>query len=89
MLKQTVSFVSAGFYPSILRVDHPAARYTKMHSGTFEVDADPSELRFYDKLKGDILNMASKSIAAVNDYWQSASPLLYLIGTVKAYNVFE
>ena len=59
-----------------------------MHSGTFEKDADPSKLRFYDKLKGDILNTASKSFAAVDGYWRSASPLLYLIGTVKAHNVF-
>lgn len=47
-----IQCLHAGFYPSILRVEHPAARYEEMHSGTFEIEADPSKLRFQDKHKG-------------------------------------
>ena len=44
--------LAAGYYPSILRVEHPAVRYTVVEGGTQEVEAQPSELRFFDKLKG-------------------------------------
>lgn len=43
----------AGYYPSILRVEHPAARYQGVQGGSVEIDAKPSELRFYDKHKGN------------------------------------
>ncbi len=42
----------AGYYPSILRVEHPAARYQGVQGGSVEIDAKPAELRFYDKHKG-------------------------------------
>ena len=44
--------LATGYYPSILRVEHPAARYKAVEGGTQEVEAQPSELRFFDKLKG-------------------------------------
>ncbi|KAL3157309.1 hypothetical protein ABBQ38_001539 [Trebouxia sp. C0009 RCD-2024] len=44
----------AGYYPSILRVEHPAVRYHAVEGGTQEVDAQPSELRFMDKHKGRV-----------------------------------
>ena len=42
----------AGYYPSILRVEHPAARYQGVQGGSVEIDAKPAELHFYDKHKG-------------------------------------
>lgn len=44
----------AGYYPSILRVEHPAARYQGVQGGSVEIDAKPAELRFYDKHKGRV-----------------------------------
>ena len=44
--------MAAGYYPSILRVEHPTARYQAVEGGTQEVDAQPSELHFMDKHKG-------------------------------------
>ena len=41
-----------GYYPAILRVEHPAASYIKVQGGSAEVDAKPHELRFFDKMKG-------------------------------------
>lgn len=43
---------AAGYYPAILRVEHPAVRYKAVEGGTQEVEANPSELRFFDKHKG-------------------------------------
>lgn len=43
---------SAGYYPSILRVEHPAKQYQETIGGAFEKDADPSRLRFFDRVKG-------------------------------------
>ena len=44
--------LAIGYYPSILRVEHPAVRYKAVEGGTQEVEAKPSELRFFDKHKG-------------------------------------
>lgn len=44
----------AGYYPSILRVEHPAKQYQETIGGAFEKDADPSRLRFFDRVKGSI-----------------------------------
>ena len=44
--------LAAGYYPAILRVEHPAVRYKNVEGGTQEVEANPSELRFFDKHKG-------------------------------------
>lgn len=44
--------LAAGYYPAILRVEHPAVRYKAVEGGTQEVEANPSELRFFDKHKG-------------------------------------
>ena len=42
----------AGFYPSILRVEHPAAVFAETHGGAVEKDADPKALKFYDRRRG-------------------------------------
>lgn len=42
----------AGFYPSILRVEHPAAVFAETHGGALEKDADPKALKFYDRRRG-------------------------------------
>lgn len=38
--------------PQLLRVEHPAAKYTKVHGGVVETDADPSKLKFFDRERG-------------------------------------
>ena len=43
----------AGFYPSILRVDHPPKVYRKVLAGTMETDASPARLKFFDRTKGE------------------------------------
>lgn len=50
--RESMQALAAGYYPSILRVEHPAVRYHAVEGGTQEVDAQPSELRFMDKHKG-------------------------------------
>lgn len=50
--RQTALAVRAGFFPSLLRVEHPAAKYTETAAGAFQTDADPVKLRFYDRIKG-------------------------------------
>lgn len=43
---------AAGFYPSILRVDHPPQVYKKVLGGAMEVEASPIRLKFFDRTKG-------------------------------------
>lgn len=57
--------VAAGYYPSILRVEHPAVRYQAVQGGTQEVDAQPSELRFMDKHKGVFLDFYSSWLISI------------------------
>lgn len=40
--------------PQLLRVDHPAAKYTKVLGGAVETEADPSKLKFFDRHKGGV-----------------------------------
>ncbi|KAK9846310.1 hypothetical protein WJX81_001334 [Elliptochloris bilobata] len=44
----------AGFYPSILRVEHPAAVFAETHGGALEKDADPARLKFFDRRRGRV-----------------------------------
>ncbi|KAK9848234.1 hypothetical protein WJX84_008694, partial [Apatococcus fuscideae] len=46
--------ICAGFYPAVLRVEHPTARFEKVQGGALERDADPAKLRFYDHTKGRV-----------------------------------
>ena len=41
-----------GFYPQLLRVDAPAAKFQKVHGGAVEVDAEPHKLKFFDRERG-------------------------------------
>ncbi len=45
----------------LLRVEHPAAKYTKVHGGAVEIDADPSKLRFFDRERGEKLPLVACS----------------------------
>ena len=44
----------AGFYPSVLRVEHPAAVFAETHGGALEKDADPARLKFFDRRRGGL-----------------------------------
>ena len=44
--------VFAGFYPSILRIEHPPRVYKKVLGGAMESDASPARLKFFDRTKG-------------------------------------
>ncbi|KAK9867126.1 hypothetical protein WJX84_000721, partial [Apatococcus fuscideae] len=46
--------ICAGFFPAVLRVEHPTARFEKVQGGALERDADPAKLRFYDHTKGRV-----------------------------------
>ncbi|KAG2486676.1 hypothetical protein HYH03_014607 [Edaphochlamys debaryana] len=48
----TKAALCAGFYPSVLRVDHPPAKYVQVHGGTAEVEADPKDLKYFDRERG-------------------------------------
>jgi hypothetical protein len=39
-------------HKQLLRVEHPAPKYTKVHGGAVEVEAEPSKLRFFDRERG-------------------------------------
>ena len=41
-----------GFYPNILRVDHPPAVFKEVLGGAMETDSAPARLRFFDRTKG-------------------------------------
>lgn len=43
-----------GFYPAILRVEHPVAKFKETMSGNIETDAEPSKIRFFDRIKGEL-----------------------------------
>ena len=53
----------AGFYPAVLRVEHPTARFEKVQGGSLERDADPAKLRFYDHLKGKAMTVMPNLIS--------------------------
>ena len=42
----------AGFYPAILRVEHPTAVFAETHGGALQKDADPARLKFFDRRRG-------------------------------------
>ena len=42
----------AGFYPSLLRVEHSKELYAKTLGGTVAKEGPPTKLRFYDRIKG-------------------------------------
>ncbi|GIL84569.1 hypothetical protein Vretifemale_13233, partial [Volvox reticuliferus] len=44
----------AGFYPSVLRVQHPPTKYKEVHGGTEEADADPRDVKFFDRARGRV-----------------------------------
>lgn len=44
----------AGFYPNILRAEHPAQRYKQVEAGTMASDAAPQEIRFFDRQRGRV-----------------------------------
>lgn len=55
----------SGFYPQVLRVEHPPAKYQQTHGGTFQVDHDPRSLRFFDRRRGRVfLHPSSLNFAA-------------------------
>ena len=49
---EAVVYIPAGFYPSILRIEHPPKVYTKVLGGAMESDASPARLKFFDRTKG-------------------------------------
>ncbi|GIL66003.1 hypothetical protein Vafri_19646 [Volvox africanus] len=44
----------AGFYPSVLRVQHPPTKYKEVHGGTEEAEADPRDVKFFDRERGRV-----------------------------------
>ena len=42
----------AGFYPNILRVDHPPAVFKEVLGGAMESEGIPARLKFFDRSKG-------------------------------------
>ncbi|PRW33164.1 P-loop containing nucleoside triphosphate hydrolase isoform A [Chlorella sorokiniana] len=43
-----------GFYPQLLRVEHPAAKYTKVHGGAVEIENEPHKIKFFDRERGRV-----------------------------------
>ena len=43
----------AGFYPSMLRVEHSKELYAKTLGGAVPKEGPPTKLRFYDRIKGE------------------------------------
>ena len=44
--------ICAGFYPNILRVDHPPAVFKEVLGGAMESEGNPARLKFFDRSKG-------------------------------------
>ena len=44
--------ICAGFYPSILKVQPPKAKYQKVDGGAFEIEPEPSAVKFFDRERG-------------------------------------
>ena len=44
--------LNTGFYPNILRVDHPPAVFKEVLGGAMEADGNPARLKFFDRSKG-------------------------------------
>lgn len=43
-------------------MEHPAAKYTKVHGGAVETEADPSKLRFFDRERGEAPGGSSQAL---------------------------
>ncbi|CAL8471800.1 g11342 [Coccomyxa elongata] len=46
--------ICAGFYPNILRVDHPPAVFKHVLGGAMEHEASPVRIKFFDRVKGRV-----------------------------------
>lgn len=44
----------AGLYPQILRIEHPKAKFQKVHGGAVETDNAPGTIKFFDREKGRV-----------------------------------
>lgn len=54
----------AGLYPQLLRVEAPTAKYQKTLGGAFEIDTDPSKMKFFDRERGRVfLHPASSNFS--------------------------
>ena len=65
---------TAGFYPSILRVDHPSQKYAQTIGGAFEIDGDPSKLKFFDRHKGGRRSVSSACYRSCGTGWLCCTP---------------
>ncbi|GFR46511.1 hypothetical protein Agub_g8095, partial [Astrephomene gubernaculifera] len=44
----------AGFYPSVLRVQHPKTKYKEVYGGTEEAEADAKDVKLFDRERGRV-----------------------------------
>jgi ATP-dependent RNA helicase DHX57 len=51
--------IVAGLYPNIAKIKSPPQKYVKTANGALAVDADPSELKFFDFVERVFLHPAS------------------------------
>lgn len=75
----------AGFYPQILRVEAPPAKYQKVDGGTARVDHTPQSLRHFERTLGRVFIHPSSVCFSAGSY--SSGWLLYteMVQTSKVY----
>ncbi|EFJ42064.1 hypothetical protein VOLCADRAFT_119557, partial [Volvox carteri f. nagariensis] len=58
----------AGFYPAVLRVQHPPTKYKEVHGGTEEAEADPKDVKFFDRERGRVFIHPSSQLFTVGKF---------------------
>lgn len=76
-LKGLLSSTKAGFYPSLLRVEHSKDIFAKTHGGAVPKDDAPTKLRFFDRVKGILCRFSKSSILLMDKTLQAL--LLHII----------
>lgn len=47
-------YILAGFYPSLIRVEHTKELFAKTHGGAIPKEGPPTRLRLFDRVKGTL-----------------------------------
>jgi hypothetical protein len=44
--------LASGFYPQLVRVENPAAQFTKVQGGAIEIEGSATKVKFFEREKG-------------------------------------
>jgi len=75
----------AGFYPNVLRVEHPVQRYKAVEAGAVEADSGPQEVRYFERGRGRVFLHPSSINFSCGRFESSWLVFTEMVETSKAF----